>query len=365
MAETKFDFVRAVHKLVKERRLVIIITLVMAVIGIFMAISSPKTFNSTVVLAPELTNTNRMSESLGSLTAMIGIDLNSMNNHNVDAIFPEIYPKVVTSPDFVVQLWNCPVTLEDGTTKSYYEHICEDRFSPFWAKPFEWIASIGKDEEEDAMIAIGDSLPDPRFFDSRQEGIVNLMARNIMCDVAKDNGLITITVTDDDPIVACAIADTVQSKLQEYITTYRTKKARVDYEYSKKLVDEARKEYLDAQLAAARFADANISVFKQKVIIERDVLQNEFQLKYNTYNALSQQLQNAKALIQANTPVYTIIRHSSVANRASSTPRSLLVIMYALVGLLLAIVWIVFGRDYLKQIRNQYNEIESEQTEEA
>ncbi len=360
MAENNFDFVRALHRLIKERRLVIIITLIMAVIGVFMALNSPKTYNSTVVLAPELTNTNRMSESLGSLTAMIGIDLNSMSNHNVDAIFPEIYPKVVTSPDFVVQLWNCPVTLEDGTTKSYYEHFCEDRFTPFWAVPLEWLASLGKDDEAEQMISIGDTLPDPRYFDSRQEGITNLMARNIMCDVAKDNGLITITVTDDDPIVACAIADTVQSKLQQYITNYRTKKARVDYEYSKKLVDEAREEYLEAQLAAARFADANISVFKQKVIIERDVLQNEFQLKYNTYNALSQQLQNAKALIQANTPVYTIIRHSSVANRASSTPRLLLVIIYALVGLLLAIVWIIFGKDYLTQIKQQYKAIDSE-----
>ncbi len=355
-----FDFVRSLHRLVQERRLVFIITLIMAVVGVIMALNTPKTYNSTVVLAPELTNTNRMSESLGSLTAMIGIDLNSMSNHNVDAIFPEIYPKVVTSPDFVVQLWNCPVTLEDGTTKSYYEHFCDDRFTPIWSLPSVWLSSLSDDDEEQFSVAIGDTLPDPRFFDSRQEAITNLMARNIMCDVAKDNGLITITVTDDDPIVACAIADTVQSKLQQYITTYRTKKARVDYEYSKKLVDEARQEYLDAQLAAARFADANISVFKQKVIIERDVLQNEFQLKYNTYNALSQQLQNAKALIQANTPVYTIIRHSSVANRASSTPRSLLVIIYALVGFLLSVVWIIFGQDYLSQFKQQYKAIDNE-----
>ena len=356
----KFDFVRAIHKLYHERRLVIIITLVMAIIGVFMALNSEKIYNSTVVLAPELTNNNRVSESFGSLTAMFGIDLNRMSNHNVDTIFPEMYPLVVTSPDFVVSLWNCPVTLSDGKVKSYFEHFTQDQFTPIWAYPSKWISSMGKDDEEFENIGINDTLPDTRFFSTRLENIFYLMARNIMCEVSKDNGLISITVCDNDPLVACAMADTVQKKLQAYITNYRTQKARFDFDYTTKLVNDARVEYLDAQRAAANFADANISVFKQKVIIERDILQNEFQIKYNTYNALSQQQQNAKALIGANTPVYTIIRHSSVANQASSTPRSLLVIMYAFTGFILAIVWILFGRDYLHSFIDQYKAIDEE-----
>lgn len=358
----KFDFVRAIHKLYHERKLVIIISLVMAVIGVFMALNSEKIYSSTVVLAPELTNNNRVSESFGSLTAMFGIDLNRMSNHNVDAIFPEMYPLVVTSPDFVVSLWNVPVTLSDGTVKSYFEHFTEDQFTPIWGLPSKWVGSLSSDDEEIEKVGIGDTLPDTRFFSTRLENIFYSMARNIMCEVSKDNGLISITVSDNDPLVSCAMADTVQKKLQAYITNYRTQKARFDYDYTSKLVDESRKEYLEAQLAAANFADANISVFKQKVIIERDILQNEFQIKYNTYNALSQQQQNAKALIGANTPVYTIIRHSSVANQASSTPRSLLVIMYAFVGFIMAIVWILFGRDYLHSLINQYKAIDAEET---
>ena len=364
MVEFHFDFVRAVHTLWHERRLILIITAVMAVLGVFMALNSEKMYNSTVVLAPELTNSNRMSESLGSLTSMFGIDLNRMSNHNVDAIFPEMYPMVVTSPDFVVSLWNCPVVLEDGTRKSYFQHFTEDQFTPVWSLPAKWINSLGQDDDEEiTSIGIGDTLPDTRYFSQRLETIFYLMARNILCEVSSDNGLISITVCDNDPMVACTMADSVQKKLQAYITNYRTQKARFDYDYSTKLVDEARKEYLAAQLAAANFADANISVFKQKVIIERDILQNEFQIKYNTYNALSQQQQNAKALIGANTPVYTIIRHSSVANQASSTPGSLLVLMYAMTGFLLAIVWILFGREFLRSFIIQYKAIDQGQSE--
>jgi len=357
MAESKFNFVKAIHQLVSRRKLLIIITGIMTVLGILVALSRPKTYTSTVVLAPELSNTNRMSESLGSLTAMIGIDLNSMSNYNVDAIYPEIYPKVLASPDFIVSLWDCKVTLSDGSTKTYFEHMTQDGYIPFW----QFYRKFGNQEPEDFDIVYrGDSVPDTRFFSKKLDIVTARMINSIMCDVSRDNGLITISMTDEDPKVACAMADTIQCKLQAYITSYRTQKARNDYEYAKRLVDEARQEYLDAQLAAARFADANISVFKQKVIIERDILQNEFQLKYNTYNALSSQLQNAKALIQAATPVYTIINHAAVPNYASSTSRTQTVIIYFLVGLVFAMVWILFLESYLRELIAEYRKVKSE-----
>lgn len=360
MEQKQFDFIRALHKVVTEYRLVVTHMVVMAIIGVIMALNTPKTYNSAVTLAPELANANRMSESIGSLTAMFGIDLNAMSNNQVDAIFPEIYPKVVTSPDFIVELWDVAVTLEDGTTKSYFEHINEDGYIKWWEYPSKWIHDMLSPEQEHEAYAPGDSLPDPRDFDLHHEGIYGLMAQNIMCDVSKDNGLITITVSDYDPQVACTMAEIVKNKLQDYITRYRTKKARIDYEYAERLVDEAREEYLNAQLAAARFADANISVFKQKVIIERDILQNEFQLKYNTYNALSGQLQNAKALIQAATPVYTTIRKATVPNEPSGAPRSLIVLIYMLIGFFTAIFWILFGRDYLHELIEQYRAVSRE-----
>ena len=351
-------FVRALHELVDERRTVFIITGVMAILGIMSALDTPREFRSQVVLAPELTNTNRMSESLGSLTAMLGVDLNSLSNNNVDAIFPELYPRVVGSEDFIVELWTCPVTLQDGTTKSYFDHICNDEDVPLLSRPGKWLHDLlGGDGPEDHF-GVGDSVPDSRFFDKHLEHVCDRMSRNIGCDVSKDNGLITISVTDNDPYVACTMADTIQRKLQQYITDYRTQKARNDYNYALKLCNEARQEYLDAQLAAANFADANISVFKQKVIIERDILQNEFQIKYNTYNALSSQLQNAKALIQAATPVYTVINNSKVPNEPSSQSRGGLVILYILVGLVLSAVWILFARDYLHQLVAQYRQLD-------
>ena len=47
-----------------------------------------------------------------------------------------------------------------------------------------------------------------------------------------------------DPQVAATVADTVQARLKEYITEYRTSKARRLLEYAEKLRKEAREEIL-------------------------------------------------------------------------------------------------------------------------
>lgn len=329
----ELDLLRIVVDLVKEWRLLLRFLLVSAIVGVTVALCLPKQYTATVILAPELSSKNDIPSSLTTLSSMVGMDFGSLGRKNPDAIYPEIYPEVLRSPDFLIDLIDAPVMRTDGSEVSYSHHLA-DGASP------EDLAELSRE-------AI-----DLRHLTKLQERMFGRMAKNITSSLDRENSLITIAVCDLDPDVAYAIADSVQNKLQAYISAYRTKKARIDYDYTLQLLQKARKEYLDAQLEAANYADANISVFKQKVIIERDILQNEFQIKYQQYNALSQQLQAAEAQIMENTPVYTIIRSASSPNRASSTPRSLIVMLWMLVGTAAYIVWVSFGRDffhYMKQ----------------
>lgn len=343
MEENKYkikelDLLRIVHQLISEWRLLLRYVGVTAVIGIIVALCLPKFYTSKVILAPELSSKNDLPSSLTSLSSMMGLDFGSLGRKNPDAIYPEIYPEVLMSPDFQIELFDAPVTLTDGTVMTYGHHLA-------------------KNAKEEELAQLTKSAIDIHHLTTIQERICAVMTRNILSSLGRDNSLITIAVTDDDPMVAYAIADTVQNKLQEYISAYRTKKARIDYDYTKVLVDKARREYLDAQREAATYADANISVFKQKVIIQSEILQNEFQIKYQQYNALAQQLQAAEAQIQESTPVYTIIRSATTPNKPSSTPRSVIVILWILIGVAGYVIWISFGRDFWRHIMTAYKEI--------
>ena len=335
----ELDLLRIVHQIISDWRLGLWFAGISGILGVTMALLQPKFYTSTVILAPELSSKNDLPSSLTSLSSVMGLDFGSLGRKNPDAIYPEIYPEVLRSPDFLIELFDVPVTLTDGTQMTYSHHL-------------------GENYKEGVLSELTASAIDLQHLTNAQERMCNTMSRKILSSLQRDNSLITIAVTDDDPQVACAIADTVQRKLQNYICEYRTKKARNDYDYTKVLVDKARQEYLDAQRAAATYADANISVFKQKVIIQSEILQNEFQIKYQQYNALAQQLQAAEAQIQENTPVYTIIRSATTPNRPASTPRSIIVILWVLVGMAAYVIWVSFGRDFWHHIMTAYKEID-------
>ena len=335
----ELDLLRIVHQIISEWRLGLRFVGIAGLLGVAVALLQPKHYTSTVILAPELSSKSDLPSSLTSLSSVMGLDFGSLGRKNPDAIYPEIYPEVLRSPDFLIELFDIPVTLTDGTQTTYSIHLAENY-------------------KEEVLPELTASAIDLHHLTEAQERMCTAMSRNILSSLERDNSLITIAVTDEDPNVAYAVADTVQSKLQTYICDYRTKKARNDYDYTKVLVDKARQEYLDAQRAAATYADANISVFKQKVIIQSEILQNEFQIKYQQYNALAQQLQAAEAQIQESTPVYTIIRSATAPNRASSTPRSIIVILWVMVGFAAYVVWVGFGRDFWQHILHGYRQLD-------
>jgi len=73
-------------------------------------------------------------------------------------------------------------------------------------------------------------------------------------------------------------------------------------------------------------------------------LENDMQLKYNTYSTLNTQLQQAIAKVQENTPVFTVIKGATVPLQPAGPKRMVFVLM-ALVFALLATVLYVCRAD--------------------
>lgn len=69
------------------------------------------------------------------------------------------------------------------------------------------------------------------------------MGALIKCSVDKKDYVISISVDDQDPLICATIADTVRARLQQFITEYRTSKARTDLEYYQKMCKDAKEKY--------------------------------------------------------------------------------------------------------------------------
>jgi uncharacterized protein involved in exopolysaccharide biosynthesis len=104
---------------------------------------------------------------------------------------------------------------------------------------------------------------------------------------------------------------------------------------------QAKDEYEKACAAYAKYVDSHRDIILQAYISERDQLENNMQLKLNTYNAMLTQAQNAKAKIQENTPAFTVLENAVVPVKPSGPKRMLFVLGFvfmAFVGTALMIV---------------------------
>ena len=343
----EIDIVGVVRAIWREKKLLFVFVSVFAVMGVVYALNQAKRYTAMVILAPEMSGMG-MSSSISDIARMVGVELGK-GNSSVDAIYPEIYPDLFASTDFIVDLFDVPVCLQKShVEKSYFNHIIQDSKIPFWKYPqvklMEWIESLGAKENGGGKI-------NTFQLTKVQYNICDVIRKNIGCQIDKSTNVITISVTDEDPLVAAVMADTLQKRLQDYITSYRTQKARNDLDYAQKICAEAKVQYVQSMKKYASYSDSNMDALLQSVRSQQENLENDMQLCYNTYASAMQKVEAAKARVQERTPAFTVIQRASVPLTASSMPRSMMVMIFIVLGVLCDVAWILFLRDWVEKRR--------------
>lgn len=297
----------------KHRKLFYKVLPITFVVACLYGLSLPKSYHCQVMLAPEL-STARTSNSLSSLARQFGMKLGSnIMGNSSEALLPNLYPDMMNSVDFATSLFDIPVCAEDSVVpKRYYDYLSNDRKRPWWSEAIG--STIGAIVDLFVTKDSTDQIKEvnPFKLTKKQAKICDIIARNVVCDVDEKTLVITIEVTDQDPVICATIADSVKARLQDFITAYRTNKARVDYEYNKKLCAEAKIRYDKARQLYAEFADANQDVVLQSVRTKIMNLENEMQLQFSAYQTYVAQLQNAEAQIQQDTPAFMTLQSATV-----------------------------------------------------
>lgn len=340
----EIDIIGISKRVLTEWKLLLKFVGVGAVFGVIIALNTPKLYTTSVILAPEVSGAGGMLDNLSDLASMVGVNIGA-NSSSIDAIYPEIYPDVISSSSFIINLFDVKVQQKDKTEKTFYDHMTKDAFIPFWSWPKIWIQKIFNNETNSNLKEIN-----PFYLTKQQFNVCKLFRSRVSCIVDKKTSVVTISFEDNDPMVSAVMADTILSRLQQYITQYRTKKCRIDLSYSEQLYNNAKKEYEEARLRYARTADASTHVVMMSQQSKLDDLENDMQLKYSVFQQMTQQLNIARAKLQEHTPAFSVIQEASVPLQASSFPRSLMVIGYMFLGAVLCALWIVYLRDPINKI---------------
>ena len=280
----------------------------------------PRYYTSSLSLAPEIAGSSGLGGTLGSLASSFGVDLGTMET--TDAINPLLYPDLMEDNGFVVGLFDIRVKSQDGEIDcTYYDYLAKHQKKAFWSYGISWVKNLFKSKEKKK----NSGHINPYNLTKRQDDICGVIRKNINIDVDKKTAVISISVQAQDALISKIMADSVKERLQTFITNYRTNKARFDEKHYKNLVDEAKADYEKARRLYGSYSDSNMEIVLESYRAKQTDLENDMQLKYNTYTTLMAQYQMAKAKVQERTPAFTLVQGAAVPIKPAGPKRMLFV----------------------------------------
>ena len=339
----RIDFSIIFNKLWSKKMLFVkvwIITFILSCIWIF---PQPRYYTSTVSIAPESSN----SKDIGGLAAMASNFGINMGGSTSDAIYPQLYPDLFKSTDFLVSLFDIKIQTKDGKIKTdYYTYLRNYQKQNWLLFPLYYVQNLIHDKESPIPGKNGKRF-DPFQLTYETSETLKSFQGKINCTYSRVTDVVTIIITDQDPLVCALMADSIKEHLQIFITDYRTKKARIDYEHYRELTAEARNAYEKARHKYASYSDANEDVVMKSVQSKIEDLENEMQLKYNIYTALNTRLEAALAKVQENTPAFITLQNATVPVKPAGPKRVFFVAIMLVLATFGTIVYI--ARKELKE----------------
>lgn len=354
--EVTIDWMALLRRILAIRRKLYLAAAVGLVAGVIIALSIPKQYTVSVTLSPEMGS----GKSGGGLASMAASFLGtSMGSDSPDALNATLAPDIVASTPFLLELFDARVRTADGKVDTTLVAYLDEQSAPWWntvlglpGMAVGGIKSLFSPAKEEPL-ADTDSLAGGSIELSEEEaGKLQSLRQSVLANVDKKTSITTLTVTLQDPKVTATVADSVVSKLQQYITAYRTRKAKEDCRYLEQLYRERQAEYYEAQQRYANYVDANSNVVFQSTLAERERLQNDMSLAYQVYSQVAQQLQVARAKVQEEKPVFAVVEPAVVPREPSGTSRKVIVLGLVFLAVAGVAAWELLGKDYWQKFRS-------------
>ncbi len=362
-ADDEIDLIALAKDLWCGRRTIIKYVLIGMLIGLFLALLSPKEYTVQTTMVPQTgqTSTSKLG-GLSSLAAMAGFNLDMSSG--TETLSPLVYPKILKSVSFQLELMNTPFEIAElDRPVSLFEYYTEHQKAGVLGSlkkytiglPGTILKALKGEKPEAAPGGSSDLIA----LNQQQEQVLETMNQNLSLEINDKEGILTLSARFHDPVLAALVARKAQLMLQRYITTYRIQKAQEQLNFIKDRYSEKKQEFQDAQERLARFRDQNRNVSSALAQTEIERLQSEYDIAFSVYSELAKQLEQAQIKVKEDAPVLTTVEPVRVPLQKSKPNRPLILIIWTFLGGIVG-VGIVFGRQFLSTIKQRWNEEESQ-----
>lgn len=356
--EQEIDLVELIQRMWLNRGIILKLTVLFAVVGVFVAIFSPKVYIASCDVVPQ-TSDGSSSSRMSSLAALAGINLNQ--SMDVKALSPLVYENILNSTTFRKELMQTPIEFEKaGKAVSFYEYYTSKEYNKpnvfsYIKKytiglPFVILNAIRGEQELPQMKSAAEG--DAQLIEtmSKEEYKVSkILSESVSIALTEKKGFVTITANMPEAVAAAQLAQATVTLLQKYITEFKIDKVQSNLDFVQSRYDEAKQNFEDIQYRRAKHRDSNQNVIKHSARVEQEKLDAEYTLAMTLYTELAKQLEQAKISVKETTPILTIINPVTIPYKRSKPQRATILMAFVFLGFA-AGAGVVFGVPYLANI---------------
>lgn len=358
VADDEIDLLALVKTIWNGRKTIVISIIIGAVIGVFVAVFSPKEYTASTVMVPQLGDSQSKLGGLGGLAALAGISLDASPGAELS---PMVYPQITGSIPFQLELMNTPLNFQDHSQPiTLFEFYTKYNKSSVTGTILKYTIGLpgiiikaikGKPKE---LMLPNDSTKQPILLTEDQYEVKKAMDETVSLDVNAKEGYLTLSTRMPEALPAAQLAAKAQDLLQRYITEFKIEKVKANLDFIQGRYNETKAEFEKAQVSLAIVSDRNKNFTSGLSQIETDRIQTRYTISFGVYQELAKQLEQAKIQVKKETPVFTIVEPVTVPSEKSKPKKSMILFIWIFLGGIVG-VGILFGREYLSGIKQKWN----------
>lgn len=352
--EEEIDIMAIVKRLWEKKSFIIKVTCVFAVLGVFVAIFTPKEYTASCVVVPETKGAFSGGGSLGGLVAMAGINLGASTGGEM--LSPVMYDKLMKNIDLRKELMQTtinweeyeePVTILDYYTNPKYvkTSVLSTVKKYTIGLPSTILKAIrGEKKEEDFTLPL--NSPKLSVYTQDELKCIKEFANKFSILSDKKSGDVTISARMPQALAAAQVVEAVKNLLQKYVVELKLQKAEINYDYIKQRYEEAKVVFEHKQKEYAQFQDANKQLSTALSKAKEEQMRSEFGVARDLFNQLTTQLVQAEMKIKEDIPILTVVEPVQVPLERSKPQRVKIIFISCFLGVILGCC-LTLGGDWL------------------
>ncbi len=352
-SQEEIDLLELFKTIWEGRKTVAKFLIVFGLIGVFIAIFSAKEYTASITLVPQ-TSDSKVGGNLGGLAAMAGINL---GGGATESIPPTLYPKIAQSVPFRRELLQTNLRFSNVEKEVTYQEYY-DKYTKFNLLKTIKEYTIGLPGK---VFGLFKKRP-PRIIEVENDSIYRVsleenelfrqLEEQLVIDNNSKEGFIQISFSMPEALPSAQMVKKAQILLQKAITNFKIEKAKQELNFIQKRYNEVKEDFEKKRVILASFRDQNQGLITARSQSYLKRIESEYNLSFNLYSELAKKLETQKIRVKEDTPIFTVIKPTSIPIEKSKPKRLLIVIVWGFIGLIIGGV-VLFVKKILSSLKDR------------